>query len=165
MTDRQLAFHWYLWGEVRAGLIEDQRMTPKAADAFRKVLYRKAGQPGVSMSRFREVTNPQFDKIKGVFLAYIAPADLLAQMEQEEQPERRKLLAEQYAAKLFAEIGGVMRPGEEFADVIDRYIVRRIFGNEAGWRTLTDQDTAIIVGILNRRKRALDRKAENGVPF
>lgn len=168
MNERQLAFHWYLWGEVRAGLIESQRMRPTDADAFRKVLYRKAGCPGVSMSRYRQVTNQQFDKIKAVFLAYIAPADLLAQMEQEAQPERRKAMAEAHALALFIEIGGVIREGENFADVIDRYIVRRVFGNGPGWRSLTDQDCAIVVGILNTRKKALEKRAQakaSGVPF
>jgi hypothetical protein len=166
MNERQLALHWFLWGDVRAALVENQCMKPKDADAYRKVLYRKACGREMSMTRYREITNLQFDKIKAVFLAYIAPADLLAQMEQLDQPEKRKARAEAHARDLFAAVGGVIRPGEEFAAVIDRYIVRQVFGPEASWPLLTEQDAAVIVGILYRRKKALEKKAEKeGVPF
>jgi hypothetical protein len=165
MNERQLALHWFLWGDVRAALIENQGMKPKDADAYRKVLYRRACGRELSMTRYQEITNLQFDKIKSVFLSYTAPSDLLAQMEQLDQPDKRKAAAEARARSLFAEIGGIVREGEEFADVIDRYLVRSVFGNGPGWRSLTEQDAAIIVGILHRRKVALDKKAAKGVPF
>jgi hypothetical protein len=170
MTPRQLALHWFLWGQVREGLIEDQRMAPARADEFRHVLYRKACGADLSVSgtKWRSITNAQFDKIKAVFLAYIAPADLLAQIEQEEQPDRRKALISANAEQLFREVGGRFEPGL-FAPAIDRYLVRRVFGNTASWERLTDQDCAIVVGILYRRKKQLARKEqralESNVPF
>ena len=164
MTVSQLNLHWYLWRQVREGLIEQQKMTPAKADEHRHVLYRKALGHDVSMVNYQAVKNGDFDKIKAVFLAYIAPADLLAQMDQIDQPAKRIEAAIDRAHAIMEDIGvdaddvgeeAKRRHRENYVGVI----IKHTFHQGSTWSGLTDQDAAIIVGILERRRQQLVRKA------
>ena len=99
MSPAQTSLYWREWAAVR-------RMDP---DANRHALHIQALGRDVSSKAF---TNAQFDQVLGVFRAISRPADLNAQLRQQQQPRTRLLhIIEQlapgpYLAKIMSDRWG-----------------------------------------------------------
>jgi len=82
LNERQRRHYWRLWGAVRREL-RARGFSPAEADARRKEIHIEAdavddlGQPVSS----KDLTNPQFTRIKAAFLATLQPDNLDAQLE------------------------------------------------------------------------------------
>lgn len=85
MTKAQNRLYWREWAKTRRALIGHGR-TKAEADQERHLLHEKA--LGYDKSHL-DFTNTEFDKILGVFRSWSSPADLNAQMRQQDQPAKR----------------------------------------------------------------------------
>jgi hypothetical protein len=142
MSPAQTALYFREWGAVRAHYTA-RGIDPKQADAKRHELHRKA--LGLDKSS-KDFTNSDLDKVLAVFWAITKPADLNAQLRQQDQAEGRfgKLLGD--ARTLASRC--VSKPGLE--GVYLDGMARKIFG-PSQYHLLTEKQLGSLCGILRRR--------------
>jgi hypothetical protein len=144
-TKRQRAWYWREWGKVAAA-----QGWARTDDVARHELHVQA--LGIDKSH-RALTNGEFDRVMGAFLAITRPADLTAQLRQEDQPRQRLLH--------YLETFGL---GQQHV----RAVCRGKFGTE-DWRdfplSALERLRGLVITEANRARSAARREAAAGHPF
>jgi hypothetical protein len=142
VSPAQTALYFREWGAVRAHFVA-RGIDPKQADAKRHELHRKA--LGVDKSS-KDFTNADLDKVLSAFWAITKPADLNAQLRQQDQGEQRmsKLLGD--ARSLASRC--VSKPGLE--GVYLDGMARKVF-ETSQYHLLNEKQLGSLCGILRRR--------------
>jgi hypothetical protein len=107
MTTKQLQFYRVLWSQAKRMLVA-HGMSSREAEEERHAIHRRT--LGYDKSS-KELTNEEFDQVKGAFLAISKPGDMKAQLAQAAMPKTRRLVTLRH---YLAAIG---RP-DEYAEAI-----------------------------------------------
>ena len=152
MTPAQYSLYFREWGKVRTSFIANG-IDPKQADNKRHELHRKALGSDKSSKDF---TNSDLDKVLAAFYAITRPTDLVAQLHQIEQPNKRHSELQARARDLASRC--VSKPGLE--GVYLDGMARKIFG-PSQYHLLDEKQLASLCGILQRRITQLTRSARS----
>lgn len=151
MTSAQTAMYFAEFGKLRE-VLRTRGWSPTKIEQHRHALTKKA--LGFDKSS-KDFSNAELDRVLAVISAEAAPADFNAQMRLQDMPEKRFMLLLSRVRGLSKHVG--LKPGLESAYVDG--IARRMFQVQ-GYDKLTEQQLAVIEGVLRRRLRQLKLTVE-----
>ena len=169
MTAAQTQLYFFEWGNARKWYLA-HGLDPKQADNKRHTLHRQALGTDKSSKDF---TNADLDKVLAAFRGVSRPDDFNAQMDIQEQPERRlgKMQAEAWG--IVRKVGWVMKASDpQFA--AENYLnklARSVTGkSDVRFEEIGERETGRVLGILKHRLGAKPEavavvKADDENPF
>jgi hypothetical protein len=153
MTPRQQALYWREWARLRDMLITRGKCQGQIED-YRHELTRRA--LGVAKSS-KAFTNSDLDKVLARLRAECDPANLEAQLDLQESPERRRayLLArcDEVCGLMWSRGGDDRLTHEEARQGYIRGTARKVCGHEL--EACTDAEIAKVLGCLEARLKRL----------
>lgn len=128
-------------------------------DAARYELHRRCTGRACSSKEF---TNPEFDQVLAAMAAEIDPAGFAEQMRIQESPELR---LEEYRNRCLDAIAFIVGGDEAHRRNYLRAIVRQVsYGRHEALTGLSERQTQVVMGIVEKRVRALEKERRAAAP-
>ena len=128
-------------------------------DAARYELHRRCTGRACSSKEF---TNPEFDQVLAAMAAEIDPAGFAEQMRIQESPELR---LEEYRNRCLDAVAFIVGGDEAHRRNYLRAIVRQVsYGRQEDLVRLTERQTQVVMGIVEKRVRALEKDRRQAAP-